>query len=841
MRQKSSGTHQARDVQLLRGLDHVKKLIGSASALALLTAASMANAQAATAADDAVEGIIVTGTRSTVRTVTSSMAPIDVLPAVELIRSGKQSPRDLVSTLVPSATTSNSGAGASFAVKTVSLRGLNADQVLVLVNGKRRHNTAILFVNGTTQNGQSPPDLDLIPSSGIDRIEVLRDGASAQYGSDALAGVVNLILKNRPSGGNLSFLGGETFHGDGRTGQLSGNIGLPVGQGSLNLSFDARSSDYTDRGRPYPSTSLFFPTVGGAPDPREATVNRYINHVGQPAIQVIGGSYDFSYPVGDVGEVYAFGTQTKRKSRAWLTPRLPGNSANIIAVYPEGYSPKLRLHDDDYQHALGFKGKDLLGFGYDLSTTFSRDRVDYDGDTLNASLGPASPKFFYLGALETHEWTSNFDLTRELATGLFEKPLFLALGAEYRKNKLEIDAGQVESYVDGRYVAPAGLPNAGVITQAGAQGVTGFPPFAAGEFSRDNVSFYANGEQTVAKGWEVSLAGRYEHYSDFGTATTFKASTRYEPVDGYAIRATASTGFRAPTLQQEHYASASTIGVRLPGDATTSLYPVQLLPPTTAAAQALGATPLEPEKSTNYSAGLVLQPMRRMNVTVDVYQIKITDRIIQSGSLGPAVAVSDALRAAGLNPQQAAFFYINGADTRTRGLDFVVDYRHDFGAAGAFKWTLSANFNKTKFLSIRQPPPALAAAGLVLIDRVRIGDFTVGNPQNKFIFSTNWQIWRFDTTLRLTRYGEAKSTASVAAGGAAFDETVSPALIVDIDSTFKITDQLTFTVGANNLLNKYPDKVIPANRGATNYTFYNGYSPYGISGGFYYGRINYAF
>ncbi len=818
----------------------MKKLIGSASALALLTAASMANAQAAAAGDD-VEGIIVTGTRSTVRTVTSSMAPIDVLPATELIRSGRQSPRDLISTLVPSATTSNSGAGASFAVKTVSLRGLNADQVLVLVNGKRRHNTAILFVNGTTQNGQSPPDLDLIPSAGIDRIEVLRDGASAQYGSDAIAGVINLILKDRPSGGSLSFLGGETFHGDGRTGQLSGNVGLPLGQGSLNVSFDARTSDYTNRARPYPSTSLFYPTVGGQPDPREATVDRAINKAGQPLIQVIGGGYDISHPIGDTSEVYAFGTITSRLSRAWLTPRLPGNAANNVAVYAEGYSPRLRMDDKDFQHAFGVKGKNLAGFAYDLSTTFSQDKVDYYEDTLNASLGPASPKNFYLGALETHEWTTNFDLTREIPTSVFAAPLFLAIGTEWRKNTLEITAGEPASYIDGRYVAPPGQLNAGVITQAGAQGVTGFPPFSAGHFSRTNFSLYANGEQTLAKGWELSLAGRFEHYSDFGDATTFKASTRYEPVDGLAVRGTISSGFRAPSLQQQKYASASTIGVRLPGDATTSLYPVQLLPPETEAARALGATPLEPEKSMNYSAGLVLQPLRRMNVTVDVYQIEITDRIIQSGSLGPAVAVSNVLRAAGLNPQQAAFFYINGADTRTRGLDFVVDYRHDFGFYGNFRWTLSANFNKTKFLSIRQPPPALAAAGLVLIDRVRIGDFTVGNPNNKFIFSTNWAISRFDTTLRLTRYGKAVSTASAAAGGAAFDETVSPALIVDIDSTFKITDQLSFTVGANNLLNKYPDKVKPANRGATNYNFYNQYSPYGISGGFYYGRVSYAF
>ena len=490
---------------------------------------------------------------------------------------------------------------------------------------------------------------------------------------------------------------------------------------------------------------------------------------------------------------------------------------------------------------MGLKGEGLFGFGWDLSTTFSRDNVGYYEDSINASLGPASPKFFYLGTLATEEWTSNLDLTREFATGWFADPLFLALGAEYRKNELKVVAGEPASYIDGRYVAPVGQLNAGVITQAGAQGVSGFPPFSAGTFKRDNVSLYANAEQKILPNWEVSLAGRYEHYSDFGSTETFKASTRYEPVAGYAVRATLSTGFRAPSMQQQNYASASTIGVRLPGDLTTSLYPVQLLPPDTAAAQALGATPLEPETSTNVSAGLVLTPMPRLSITADVYQIKIEDRIMQTGSLGPAVAVSNVLRAAGLNPQQAVFFYTNAADTRTRGIDFVVDYRHDFGDAGRFRWTLSANYNKTKFLSVRQPTAELAAAGLVLLDRVRLGDFTVGNPRSKYIFSTNWQVWRFDSTLRLTRYGSVTSTASVAAGGAPFDEVVSPALIVDLDVNFKVTDKLTLTAGANNLLNKYPDVVIPANRGATAFTYYNGYSPYGIGGGFYYLRGSYQF
>lgn len=817
-----------------------KILAGTVSVFALLSIESAAHAQAASTTTNSVDTIIVTGTRSVSRTVTSSPSPIDVLPATELAKTGKQSPRDLVSTLVPSATTSNSGAGASFAIKTVSLRGLDADQTLVLINGKRRHNTSILFVNGTTQNGQSPPDLDLIPVSAIDHIEVLRDGASAQYGSDAIAGVINVILKRRSNHADLSFLGGGYYDGGGNTYQGDGSVGLDVGKGTLNLSFDTRYTGYVDRGVPY--TGVFFPLVGGQPDPRETTVDRHINHPGGPSIQLYSMGDDFEYPINDTANLYAFGTVSNRSSRAWLTPRLPGGAANQnIQVYPLGYSPKLRLLDKDFQQTGGVKGSGLFGFDYDLSTSYSQDNVDYREDSLNASLGPASPKRFYLGALNTDESTTNFDLTRSIGTGVFAQPLFLAVGAEYRWDQLRILKGQPESYIDGGYVIPAGQLNAGVINQAGAQGVSGFGPLSAGTFSRSNVSLYVNGEQALLPNWDVSVAGRFEHYSDFGDAETFKVASRYEIVHGFALRGTVSSGFKAPSLQQEHYASASTIGVKLPGATTTSLYPVQLLPPNTPAAMALGATPLRPETSMNYSVGFVAQPVSGLSITVDAYDVDITDRILQSASLGPAVAVSNALASVGLNPQQAVFFYTNGANTRTYGVDLVVDYRKTLGDLGTFRWTFSADLNHTRFLKVEAPPPSLAAAGLVLVDRARIGDLTLGNPREKFIFSTNWQKGLWDTTLRINGYGSVVQTASVAAGGAASDDTVSAAVTVDLDIAFHPTPKWSFSLGANNLLNKYPNVVKPVNRGATMFSYSNQYSPYGIAGGFYYGRVAYSF
>ena len=332
---------------------------------------------------------------------------------------------------------------------------------------------------------------------------------------------------------------------------------------------------------------------------------------------------------------------------------------------------------------------------------------------------------------------------------------------------------------------------------------------------------------------ELSAAGRFEHYSDFGSTETGKISGRFEPIKGYALRATASTGFRAPSLQQEHYGSSSTIGVLLPGATATVLYPVQLLPPDSTPAKALGAKPLEPEKSTNYSVGLVAQPITGLNITLDLYQIDIKGRILQIAQLGPSTAISNILAAAGLNPNQAAFFYTNAGDTRTRGTDLVIDYRRDFGDLGSFKWTLSANLNKGKFT--RLIPPAF---GVTLITRAAQGNFTDAQPKDKEIFSTDYSRGKFSANLRITRYGKLKTIAATAA----LDDTVAAAGLVDVDLGYQINDHVKLDIGANNLTNYMPDLVQPNNRGGANpFSYYNQTAPYGIAGGFYYVKANFTF
>jgi iron complex outermembrane recepter protein len=809
--------------------------LGAAPAWAGNAATPAAPATPAADAGDTSGGgdaIIVTGTRQSSRTVTQSLAPIDVLSDKDLQASGKQSVRDLLGTLVPSINVSNSGSGASFAVKTLSLRGLAGDQVLVLVNGKRRHNTATLFINGTTQNGQSPADLDLIPTNSIQRVEVLRDGASAQYGSDAIAGVVNIILKDDTSGA-ASLLGGTTLDGGGTTGRWSADKGFKLGDARLHLSAESWIQDRTIRSAP--NTSQFYARVGqlyssttGALDPREATVDRNVNKAGQPASEGFNLGYDASVPVGAV-EFYSFGTFSHRHNDAYLTFRDPDAANNIPEIYPNGYSPHLHVYDHDGQVAVGVKNQTADGLHFDLSTTYGQDQVSYEETTaLNASLGPASPTSFYIGTVKSTEWTSNLDLQKNLDLGL-AAPLSLAAGAEYRQSTYAIYAGEPASYIDGGYKSTTGA-EAGVLRTSGSQGVTGFSPSSAGLWRRHAWSLYVNAEQKVVQGVEVALAGRHEDYSDFGTTNTGKASLRVEPVRGLALRGTASTGFRAPTLQQEHYSSASTINVG------GVLLPVSALPVDSAAGIALGAKPLKPERSVNYSAGFVFNAIPRFNLTVDAYQIKIKDRILLSSTLQGATVIS-VLQAAGITSSAGGFYFSNSTDTRTRGLDVVGTYKADLARLGTANFSLSANFNKTIFTRVDPAPAVLAAAGLVLIGRDRQGDFTVGTPRNKFIANVAWEKGPAAFNLRATRYGSVTQVNASAAGP---DATVDPKVIVDLDISYRLSNGIKLALGANNLFNIYPNK-LPTSLQGSGFSLYNSYAPYGVSGGFYYGRLSINF
>jgi iron complex outermembrane receptor protein len=763
--------------------------------------------------------IIVTGTRALGHTVVNSPAPIDVISKADLQTSGKQSTRDLLAALMPSINVSNAGSGASFVIKTLTLRGLSSDEVLVLVNGKRRHNTATMFINGATVSGQSPPDLDLIASNAIDRVEVLRDGAAAQYGSDAIAGVINIVLKNDASG-DASMLGGATGQGDGVQGRVQIDKGFAIGAGMLHASIEGYNQGHTYR--------------SGI----NTLVNAYTNMGGQPGAVGTNGALNFEMPLGEDATLYSVDTASYRQADGYLTYRVPGANTNYTDLFPGGYSPHLVLTDYDYQVSAGLRGKGPGGVKYDLSTTWSDDRVDYAEKTsLNASLGPTGPTQFSIGKLGTSEWTTNLDLSREVDPGL-AAPVLIALGGEFRRDSFTIGAGDPASYVNGGYVSATG-PYAGVTRAVGSQGLNGFPASSAGTWARRAWSAYANVEGKIVRGVEFGLAGRHESYSDFGETSTGKASLRLEPVRGFALRGTASTGFRAPTLQQEHYSSASTISVN------GILLPVQALPVDTPAAIALGAKPLKPERSTNYSVGAVFTAIPRVTVTVDAYQIRISDRILLSETLQGATVLG-VLKSAGILNSAGGFYFSNAASTRTRGVDVVATYRPPETPIGNLRFSLSANVTKTIFTHIDDLPDVLKSAGLVLIGRTRQGDFTQGMPRSKIIASVNWSKAAWSANLRATRYGSVTMTSSydpvtqAALYATAPDATVAPKTLVDLDIGFQLTSKIRISAGANNLFNIYPDR-LPTILQSSGFAQYNPYAPYGFSGGFYYGKMNFTF
>jgi iron complex outermembrane receptor protein len=436
---------------------------------------------------------------------------------------------------------------------------------------------------------------------------------------------------------------------------------------------------------------------------------------------------------------------------------------------------------------------------------------------------------------------TNLDLAKEFEIGL-AGPLSVAIGAEYRRGTFGIGAGEPASYIDGGYFDTTG-ELANVTRVAGSQGVTGFPATAAGKWARNNWSAYINIEQKLTDGIEFALAGRHEDYSDFGTTDTGKASLRIEPLNGVAVRATVSTGFREPTLQQQHYASSSTIGVTFPGASVAVLAPVSALPVDDPVAIALGATPLKPETSTNYSVGMVFSAVPRLNITADAYMIEIKDRILLSGVLTGAPTgantfngIGTILSNAGLNPVQSGFFFSNAASTRTRGLDVVATYKAPIGSLGSATFSLSANFNDTKFTRL-DVPPVLDAIGVQLINRSRQGDFTLGTPRDKFIGNIFWDAGPASLNLRATRYGKVTQVST----NPALDDSIDPKVIFDIEVAANINEKIKIAVGANNLFDTYPTVLKPGNQGTTGFSYYNPYSPYGISGGFYYGKLTFTF
>ena len=833
------------------------------AAIAFPAAARAQDVAAAPEAGVAVPGdeIIVTGTRAIGITAAESAAPIRLVGSDAIGHVGQPNLNQVLTQLVPSFTAQSFGGDAANLTLSAALRGLNPNETLVLVNGKRRHGTANLQVLASPFQGGAAPDLDYITPASIDHIEVLTDGASAQYGSDAIAGVINIIMKTK-AGGSISATGGQYYKGDGETYSGSLNYGIANERGYLNLTNFYRFHNFSQRGaydlRVYdPATSGVPNGVTGALAADYQALKNYPNVnpiVGDARSRFIVSAYNAGYDITDNISVYSFGTLGSRKAESYENIRLPnrivrtavlgvdpGTASNALynstaATNPSfifsrsGFRPQEAFRELDYAFTDGVKGE-INDFRWDLSTTFGHDRARvYTLNSANRALfldTGSTPTDFYDGTFVNNEWTNNLDLTKT-----FGDFATVAAGAEYRENFYQIKAGSPLSYY-----------------KTGAQSFPGYSPATAGIHRRNNYAFYGDVALTPVEKLKIDGAVRYEHYSDFGSKVTYKGTGRYDFTPEIAIRGTASTGFRAPTLAEEFYTQVNV--------SPTSAF-VQLAA-NSAAAKILGIQDLKPEKSTNFSVGTVLRPAPRLTITVDAFQIKIRDRIVGSGEIDGKVngdLVARALQASGYTLEtfnnSGIVAFVNGPDTRTRGVDVVASYDADLGSAGKAAFTLSGAYNKTKITKQGVNPaqilsvvdPTKPGVTQSLFDAQQTSFLTSAQPRFKIIGGVNWTVGPFAVIGRETYY--TKASAVLNDGGGTFTPTrVKAAGITDIELDYHITKAITLAGGANNAFNKKP-QVEPniggeAAGGGVVIDPPLSYSPYGINGGYYYGRVSVNF
>ena len=819
-------------------------------------------------AGDQINEMVVTGVRgSQPRTVANSPVPIDLISAEQLTATGKTGLKEILSSVIPSLTLpAQNGGGTSASVQPYTVRGLTGDYVLVLVDGKRRHGTALINNLATIGGGSTPVDLDLIPVAAIDHIEVLRDGAAAQYGSDAIAGVINIILKQGRDGGQADVTAGRTYKTTGALGQIDADYGLPIfADGFLHLALTA------DHHQPAPandrSTGLLYPLVDGQPDARESSGNdRYGSAYGRSTRDnTVNASYNLAAPLGDGLDFYSTATVSHRDIRDARGAYRPDDLSSLPELYPNGFQAYRLIRETDFQAGAGVKGE-LAGWHWDASSNFGRDYAWLGADhTLNASLGPAvTQSSFYLGAQIFQQWTNNLDVGRAFDIG-WAKPLDVSWGLEHRWEQFSQKAGEPNSYINGGYVVPNdGTPfddlYQGLSPTAGLQSFTGTTPADAGTHHRNNYAVYLDTGSNIVEPWYVGVAVRAEHYDDSsGNTLNGKFITRYEILPGLAVRAAVNNSFRAPSLAEEYFSTTQNTSDIVNGVVTTEQ--VKFLPANSALAAALGAKPLKPEKSLNYSAGVTFQPTSKFLVTLDAYQIDISDRIVKSSTLTGA-PVAAILAPLGFSNLSSAQYFTNAVDTRTDGVDFVLDYAQGFDGAGSVRWSATYAANRTVITHINANPAVLSGfgAGFQLFGPRAQRQLTESTPKDRLALAADWTRRQWQVHAVETRYGSYLEPVTNT-----LDGHFGPRWLTDLDVTFAVSRALSLSVGANNLFNAYPQRqsgaFIRALATDTTLTSAPGYkadptaygtptsgadiygtnSPFGLNGGFYYARVGIKF
>ncbi|RAN82848.1 hypothetical protein B5P43_01890 [Bacillus sp. SRB_336] len=772
--------------------------------------------------------VVVTGTRAGNRTESSSLTPIDVISADVLKQTGTIDLTQALARAIPSLNFPFAPASDTFAFqRPFQLRGLSPDQVLVLVNGKRWHSGALLLSLGQIGQGSQGIDLNTIPMSAIDHVEVLRDGASAQYGSDALAGVINIILKKGAEGGDVQATGGQYSAGDGRQWQGSANFGVPLGGDKGWMRFTMEKSNQSPTNRAGVDRRPGFSQLG--PKFQFGAVSFKNQNL------LLNTQYDITPGV----QFYAFGHYGRRVGeprgffRYGINTPSPNNPL-IGLVYPDGFLPKEHGVSIDRSLVAGLRGV-ANGWHWDVSANYGGNRVFYSTlNTTNYALlndFGSSPTGFHDGTLTATQQTFDIDISKEMHAGWLPNPVTVSFGTQWLRQAYNVEAGEPGSY----YVGTSGV-------RGGAQGFAGWGPQDAMSVARRDVAEYVQLETNLTDKLGVSLAGRHEDYTDFGTTTSGALSARFDFTDTFALRGSVSTGFRAPTLGQQHYSetTSASFGAGNSLGLPPGIYLRGLVPVDNPIALLLGSEPLKPEKSRNYTFGMVWNPTDALSLSIDAYQISVSDRIALSSSISTSTpAVVDYLAANGVTNLQYSgiAYFTNAGDVRSQGIDWVSSYRSDFSNGGTLMTTLSATYNKNKVTGVRPNPAVLDSLGAIfqrLNRSATKGLLADTAPRSKVILTETYNLGRWGVTGTATRYGRITSYGSTSY----LDDQVYPhKWIIDLAVNYNV-DQWTFTVGSDNVLNTYPAKT--RQDSDQNGAFpYSSSSPFGFQGAFVYGKVMY--
>jgi iron complex outermembrane receptor protein len=855
------------------------RFVIAASAAASVVSVSPVFAQEADP-DESFEKIAVVGSRAAPRSIADSPVPIDIIGAKELSKSGNTDMLEILKGTVPSLNVhANPISDAASLVRPANLRGLPADSTLILLNGKRRHRSSVIaFLGGGINDGAQGPDISVIPSIAIKQVEVLRDGAAAQYGSDAIAGVMNFVLKDDAEGGTLTVRRGEYYEGDGTSTEVSGNLGMPLTQdGFANVSFQYKNADATSRSVQRPDAAAFGAAGLNVANPAQIWGSPEVND----DITIFG---NVGLDLGNDKEFYMFGNYSERDVRGGfyyrnphtrgtvysgdggatllvgdLTPGpvgqtntglglgdgidcpvIPITAANVTTqqdyidgvqnnpncfafneIIPEGFTPNFGGNIADTSLTIGTKGEFKDGFAdgvlYDLSGSVGRSESQYViYNTLNASLGPTTPRDFRPGKYIQLEKNFNFDLVKLVDMGLYED-VNVAGGLEWHEESYEVVAGDVASFTAG----PLTTQGFGI----GSNGFPGFKPNDAGVSTRRNYAAYIDLEGQVTENLLLGGALRFEDYDTFGSTTNYKISAQFHLTEQLSLRSSISSGFRAPTVGQ---ANVSNVQTNLDGGV---LVDSALLAPTNPIAIQLGGTELQPEESDSYTLGGVYQA-GDFFMTADYYHIEVSDRLSQSDKINLTQADKDALRSIepNIDSFQQVSFFTNDFDTTTQGIDVVANYSADL-FDGSSTFSLAYNWNETEVTKFSDITGAF---------KVKRLEEDLPNHRGTFTWSQSWEDISMFT--RVNYYGEYQG---VHVDYDATAITADAAVTVDFEVSYMFSDAITLSVGAQNIFDQEAERInIPDSVGIPNNNWGGVYyetSPMGFNGGLYYVTASYNF